>query len=403
MSKIVVIDDLESFVRVVDELALLPRVCLDTEVNAMFAYRPRVCLVQLCAYSESAPAEEVFVIDTLATKTIAPLQSLLGSAYTTPIIHDVAYDARMLFSEGLRLERAVDTALHARFLGLASTGLGHFLKEKFGVITDKELQRADWGLRPLTEQQLEYVVLDVAYLSAIATDLEAAALTAEINEEIGEETAWALRSAMQLPDPEGPPPYGSLKGIREMLPESRAILREMWDLRDQFARVKDVPPGRILGGQLLVHLARSRPRDLLSFRGLAAAQGRDLSDEMVEQFIQCMTAGEQAGDVPENERAHFVISKSPNGEIASRRIREERLSQWRLEQATLRTVSPQVILPGHVLTEIAKKDPKTLDALAVVDGFGEVRVRRYGNELLALLAGELSVVVTDAPASVELP
>lgn len=400
VSKIVVIDTVESLVRVVDQLSQFSRVCLDTEVNAMFAYRPRVCLVQLCAATESVPAEEVFVVDALATKTLEPLQPLLGSHHTTPIIHDVSYDARMLFTEGMRLERAIDTALHARFLGLASTGLGHFLKEKFGVITDKEFQRADWGVRPLTEQQLEYVALDVAYLSAIAQELEESAIAADIHEEVVEETAWALRSAMQQPDPEGPPPYASLKGTREMTPESRAILRAMWDLRDGYAKQKDVPPGRILGGQLLVHLARSRPRDLESFRSTTAAQGRELSDEMVLGFVQCMTEGEQAGDVPENERAHFLITKSPSGEIAKRRAREDRLSLWRQEKATARTVNPQVVLPGHVLSEIARKDPRTLDELARVDGFGAVRMRRYGEELLGVLTtGELPLA--SAPKSTE--
>jgi ribonuclease D len=385
MSQIVVVDELETLERVVEALSKFERVCLDTEVNAMYAYRPRVCLVQLCAATEQTPAEEVFVIDTLKIGTLAPLQPLLGTGHTTPIVHDIAYDARMLFAEGMQLTRAIDTALHARFLGLASTGLAHLLSDRFGVLTDKEFQRADWGKRPLSDEQLRYVSLDVAYLGAIARDLEAQAQHAQIAEEIAEETAWALRSAMQAPDTLAPPPYATLKGTRDLPPESRAILRLLWERRDRFAVERDCPPGMILGGQLLVQLARVRPRDRASFLGLTAQQGRALSDAMIEQFVACMAEGERAGDVPESERGYFLITKSATGEVAKRRAREERLTAWREAKALERSVNLQVILPGHVLAELAKRAPQDEASLAAIDGFGAARVARYSAELLSIL------------------
>lgn len=377
------IDQLDALINVVDSLRACPRVALDTEVNAMYAYRPRVCLVQLAAARDDEPSPEVFVVDTLALSTLAPLDALLGGTDAcTPIVHDVAYDARMLDLEGHPLLRAVDTALHARFIGLSTTGLGGLLSERFGVVLDKELQRADWGKRPLTDAQIEYVTSDVAYLGPLSAQLEREAREKGVSEEISVETAWALASA-RAKDPNAPPPYADQKGLREMTPDGRAVWRALWMLRESEAVAKDLPPGKILGTQAMIAVARARPRDPHDFRRMV---GGSVDEALAQQFVDAIFQGEREGDVPEDERKHFVITRSPSGEIARRRSREDSLAAWRSMEAERRGVSVQVVLPGHVLNDIAKNNPQTIESLRETPGFGEVRVARYGEAILSVIA-----------------
>lgn len=383
MPRPILIERIEELVNVVEALRKVARVALDTEVNAMFAYRPRVCLVQLAAAREDEPSDEVFVVDTLALESLGPLAPLLGhDAGCTPIVHDVAYDARMLDAEGTPLVRAIDTALHARFIGLASTGLGGLLSERFGVTLDKELQRADWGRRPLTDEQIEYVTSDVAYLGPLAAQLAREAASKGVEVEVEVETEWALASARAKPvDP--PPPYAEVKGLREMTPEGRAVWRALWLQRERVAEQRDLPPGRVLATQAMMAVARARPREVHAFRRMT---GTALDDETARAFIEAIARGEREGDVPEDERRHFAIVRSPAGEIARRRAREEALAHWRSLEAEARGVSPQVVLPGHVLSDIARVAPSTLETLRETPGFGEVRVTRYGAAILAALA-----------------
>jgi ribonuclease D len=378
----ILIDHLDALSNVVDSLRQCARVALDTEVNAMYAYRPRVCLVQLAAAREDEPSPDVFVVDTLALSSLAPLDELLGRVTgCTPIVHDVAYDARMLDAEGHPLVAAVDTALHARFVGLSTTGLGGLLAERFGVVLDKELQRADWGKRPLTDAQIEYVTSDVAFLGPLAAQLEREAREKGVHEEIAVETAWALASA-RAKDPNAPPPYAEQKGLREMTPDGRAVWRALWMLREQQAVVSDLPPGKVLGTQAMIAVARARPRDAHDFRRMT---GGSVDEELAQRFVDAIFQGEREGDVPEDERRHFAIVRSPSGEVARRRSREECLASWRSMEAERRGVSVQVVLPGHVLGEIAKTNPQTLETLRETPGFGEVRVARYGEAILSVI------------------
>jgi superfamily II DNA helicase RecQ len=63
-----------------------------------------------------------------------------------------------------------------------------------------------------------------------------------------------------------------------------------------------------------------------------------------------------------------------------------RLRDWRLERARMDAVPAYVVLHDATLRELAAVRPRTLDELASVKGFGPVKVERYGDALLAVLA-----------------
>ena len=63
-----------------------------------------------------------------------------------------------------------------------------------------------------------------------------------------------------------------------------------------------------------------------------------------------------------------------------------RLRSWRLERSQEDAVPAYVVLHDATLNELAALRPRTLDELAEVKGFGPVKVERYGDDLLAVLA-----------------
>jgi len=76
-------------------------------------------------------------------------------------------------------------------------------------------------------------------------------------------------------------------------------------------------------------------------------------------------------------------SADPAGEAQ----RYAQLKAWRLAEAKRQALPAYVILHDATLAEIARRQPRDLDALAEVPGIGARKLERYGPALLELLAG----------------
>jgi ATP-dependent DNA helicase RecQ len=66
----------------------------------------------------------------------------------------------------------------------------------------------------------------------------------------------------------------------------------------------------------------------------------------------------------------------------------ERLRQWRKAAASRAGLPPYVIFHDKTLWAIARRQPTTPDELLGVNGVGQKQLDKYGEEILALLAGE---------------
>jgi ATP-dependent DNA helicase RecQ len=67
--------------------------------------------------------------------------------------------------------------------------------------------------------------------------------------------------------------------------------------------------------------------------------------------------------------------------------RYAQLKAWRLAEAKRQALPAYVILHDATLAEIARRQPRDLDALAEVPGIGARKLERYGPALLELMAG----------------
>ena len=150
--------DPDTLQRITNDILRSPFVSVDTESNGFFRYPERVCLVQM------ATDTGCYLVDPLAVDTAELLGSILHDPSIKKILHSGDNDIRTLDREwGLTIVNLYDTSIGARFLGLEKLGLGNVAEEVIGLklAKDKRLQRADWGLRPLSDEALEYAASDV--------------------------------------------------------------------------------------------------------------------------------------------------------------------------------------------------------------------------------------------------
>ena len=235
----------------VDVLRSEPVIALDTESNSFHVYRERVCLLQLSTRSGD------FVVDPLAVSP-APLEEVLCDGRET-VLHGADYDVRCLRREyGWRLPRLFDTMAAARRLGRAGLGLAALVEGQFGVRLSKTFQRADWGRRPLTGEELTYAALDTHYLlplyDALTSELGARGALDEARREF--ERIASVEPRERVFDPEA---WRRLKGARDLDAPGRAVLRALWNAREEQARALDRPPFKVLAEQAMLELARRRP------------------------------------------------------------------------------------------------------------------------------------------------
>jgi superfamily II DNA helicase RecQ len=68
------------------------------------------------------------------------------------------------------------------------------------------------------------------------------------------------------------------------------------------------------------------------------------------------------------------------------------LRGWRGERAKQEGIPPYVICNNRQLAEVVSARPATLAALGRIEGFGNAKLKKYGQDLLSLIAGEAQPV-----------
>lgn len=65
----------------------------------------------------------------------------------------------------------------------------------------------------------------------------------------------------------------------------------------------------------------------------------------------------------------------------------ERLRKWRNERGKREGRPPYAYFTNDQLTEVARRRPKSREALAAIEGVGDARIRDFADEVLALIEG----------------
>ena len=136
-----------------------------------------MCLIQITVAAEDAAAlrkrDDVgavvdYLVDPLRVTRLDALGKLFADPDHEVIIHAAENDILLFQREfDFSFANVFDTQLAARILGWERAGLAAILEEQFGVVSDKRMQRTNWGKRPLTPEQIVYAQMDTHYLFAL--------------------------------------------------------------------------------------------------------------------------------------------------------------------------------------------------------------------------------------------
>ncbi|HJR16629.1 MAG TPA: HRDC domain-containing protein [Gemmatimonadales bacterium] len=350
-----------------------PLLAVDTEAASFHRFHDRIYLLQLSSRLETA------VVDPLAVTSLEPLSSALADPAVEIVFHDADYDLRLLgLQYGFRATNLFDTRIAAQLLNEPGVGLAALLEKFLGVRLDKRFQRADWSARPLSAEMLEYAAADTHYLLALR-DLLRERLREQGRLEWAEEEFALATTARRPSDPEEPG-YLRLKGAKALPGRALAVLRELYDWRDQLARRTDKAAFRILNNEPLLSMAISPPTDLAqlkAIRGIGAEQAERRSREILAAVQRGLALPE--AKLPRVERA---TRRPPD---AAYEARLERLKAARNQLAAQYNLAPGILCPNGTLEAIARLNPTTLEQLAQIPELRRWQLSECGNAFLAAL------------------
>ncbi len=357
-------------------LASEPTLAVDTEADSLYAYFEKVCLLQF-----STPAAD-YVVDPLAVD-IASLRTIFADPRIQKVFHAAEYDILSMKRDyEFTFENIFDTMIAARVLGWPNVGLGNILQERFGVSLNKKMQRADWGHRPLTAEQISYAREDTHFLLALR-DLQLQELRRLGRLDEAEEEFVRLTHVEPTRrhfDPDG---YWNMDGARELGPTELAVLRELYRFREHQARHEDRPPFKIASESALLAIAQAVPQSERELGRIDGVPGF-IAQRYGQSVLQAVTRGRAA---PQRTPPHpHMRREAPLDNPA--RARLARLKEWRKKRAAERGVAPDVIVSNDVLFAAARHNPRTVEALVDASHLGPWKAREYGDEILAVLNGK---------------
>jgi ribonuclease D len=367
------LDDPGEIDRFLEAISGVKELALDTEGASFHRFLDRIYLLQVSTREKSA------IIDPLPIGAPAGLGSLLESKEVEIVFHDADYDLRLLHQDyGWHVTNIFDTRIAAQLLGIKSFGLAALLEQYFSVKLDKKHQRADWSMRPLTKDMLDYAAQDTRFLLQLkdhmTTELERRGRLGWAKEEFArlEGTRWEAEESM-----EG---FLRLKGARDLTRRELAVLREVANWRDTVAAQLDRATFRVMGNEVLFELARLAPR---SVSELAAIKG--MPKGMIERGGADIVAAIRRGmEAPEAE-----LPKFPRGQRWNKDRdfdnRVGRLKAVRDSAATRLELDPGVLCSRERLESIARSEAKKVQDLAAVPDLRRWQISEMGEGFIAAL------------------
>ncbi|KAF7301136.1 Exosome complex exonuclease RRP6 [Mycena indigotica] len=253
----------------IEELRHAAEVAIDLEHNNYRSFAGIVCLMQISTRSKD------WIVDTLELRAELA-DGALNEVFTDPsivkVFHGAESDIIWLQQDfNLYVVNLFDTYHASKLLEFPRHGLANLLETYCDFTPDKRYQLADWRVRPLPQEMLDYARSDTHFLLYIYDNLR--------NALFGSSQETALRTyEKEVYDADrgsGPGGWNSLakkwnKGAllaaaelpngKEIL--QRAVYRCVHQWRDSVARQEDESTRYILPNHFLFQLAESPPSDM---------------------------------------------------------------------------------------------------------------------------------------------
>jgi len=367
------LDTAEDTSRFLQSLGNVDQLALDTEGASFHRFVDRIYLLQLSTRDRTA------VIDPLPIGAPKELGRLLKDPNVEVVFHDADYDLRLLHQDySWQVRNIFDTRVAAQLLAMRAFGLAALLEKYFRVKLDKKHQRADWSMRPLTRDMLEYAAQDTMHLLGLrdhlAEELRRAGRGGWAREEFArlEQTRWEKEDESTA--------FLRMKGARDLSRRELAVLRELVNWRNDVARRADRAPFRVMGNDPLFDIARLKPTTREALAGVKGMP-RSLLERAAPDILDAVR---RAVALPDAELPRFPKA-----------IRWERDPEFEARATALRTVrdaaaarldlDPGVLCSRDRLEAVARRNPSTMEALREIPELRQWQVDELGPDFLVAL------------------
>ena len=258
LSVVSTVEELEALAQVLDECK---EFAVDLEHHSYRSFKGFTCLMQI------STREKDFVVDTLTLRS--HLRDALGKVFADEnilkVMHGADNDVQWLQKDfGMFIACLFDTGQAARVLELPSKGLAYLLHHYCGVKANKKFQLADWRMRPLTKEMVEYARGDTHHLLYVFDRLKEA-LHAQGPDCIAETLSRSRDVCLKRYEPpsfdEGAYYEDLVKtdNLKELSDPQLAVYAALFGWRDSTARDADESIGYVMPRGLMLRLSTTTP------------------------------------------------------------------------------------------------------------------------------------------------
>lgn len=345
---------------------------LDTEFVREDTYWAQLCLIQV------GTPERIACIDPLALTDLQPLLDVLHDPDVLKVLHSGSQDLEIFHRLGGRIPAPLfDTQVAAPLLGHGEqAGFARLVETVVGIELDKSQSRTDWHERPLPPAALEYAANDVRYLVPLYL-----AMRAQLAER--GRLDWVALEMADLVRPEryerpADDAWRRLRGIERLPGAGRAVARAIAAWREETARERDVPRGRILRDDAIVDIARTRPKNRRQLERIRGLKGQAL-DRFADRLLEIVAAARDEEPPPAGP-----ARGEPPLDAAGEALVDALTAVVRL-RAAAEDLNPQTIAGRRELARLVR-------GASVDEVLGGWRSALVGTDVAELLAGRTVLV-----------
>ncbi|KAH9499357.1 Exosome component 10, partial [Bulinus truncatus] len=260
---LLMIDTKKQLQEMIDHLKTQTEIAVDLEHHSYRTFQGLTCLMQI------STRQQDYIIDTLAIRNeLHLLNEVFTDSQIVKVFHGADSDIQWLQRDfGVYVVNMFDTGQAARVLGFSRFSLAHLMMNYCHIEADKQFQLADWRIRPLPAELINYAREDTHYLLYIY-DLMRNQLVDHGNAQNNLLSSVFERSKSVAAKIYQKPIF-TTNDYLELYKKSKKVfnnqqmtaLKEMYAWRDGMARIEDESLGYVLPNHMLLQIAEILPRE----------------------------------------------------------------------------------------------------------------------------------------------
>ncbi|KAM8927513.1 exosome complex component 10 [Pelodytes ibericus] len=254
---------LDELVGLNEKLLKCSEFAVDLEHHSYRSFLGLTCLMQISTRTED------YIIDVLELRSD---MYILNECFTDPaivkVLHGADSDIEWLQKDfGLYMVNMFDTHQAARILNLGRHSLDHLLRLYCSVESDKRYQLADWRIRPLPEEMVQYARADTHYLLYIYDKMRTDLLDSANGQQSLLQLTWQRSKDICLKKFSKPifteNSYLELyqKQKKHLNTQQMAAFRLLYAWRDKVSRQEDESTGYVLPNHMMLKIAEELPKE----------------------------------------------------------------------------------------------------------------------------------------------